>query len=248
MKRLCIIGNSHIASLQDGWQAVRVAFSGVEPIFFGAPTRYMHALRRRDTALVPRSKQLAERYAMTSGGQTQIAGTYDAYVIYGLALSPLALAELTGRYRAMGYAADRRVLLSRRCHREAVRTVLEATWAGTVLRMLEQATRAPVLLLAAPMRSEEDPLHIAPLIECGDDRPLNESFLAGCRDVALRHRAQFLAQPAGTLGASPLTTRHVHSLAAAPSGKKRENDYIHMNGEYGALLLRHALPDLLSAC
>jgi hypothetical protein len=245
MMRLCVIGNSHLAALQEGWSAVRDDFPDIKPTFFGAPVRYMHALARRGTKLVARHPKLGERYAMTSGGLTEIAGDYDAYMVYGLTLAPLTLKDLCLRHRTLDYAADARPLLSRRCHHEAVCAVLEESWSCKVLSMLVQITRAPILLLAAPMRSDEDPLHLMPLIESGDDRALNDSFLAGCRDVAIRRRARFLEQPADTLGKSPLTTQHHYSLAAAPGGAKRENDYIHMNGDYGTRLLRHVLPEVV---
>jgi hypothetical protein len=247
MTRLCVIGNSHIVSLRDGWESVSGEFPGVEATFFGAPVWLMRRLQRSGSELVAGTPELAERFASSSGGHSSIAGSYDAYIVYGLALSPAALSGLWEAYRSLDYAADGRALLSRRCHHQAVLALLTATPAGRTLTMLSRATRAPILLLAAPMRSDEDPAYLEAPIGNGDDRALNDSFLAGCRDLAHKNGARFAQQPQATLGACPLTTLRRFALGAGLTGPKTEGDLIHMTGEYGALLLRQVFADFLKA-
>ena len=239
--RVCVIGNSHIVSLQSGWKKLGREFAGIEPIFFAAPVRLMEYLGLRDGKLVADNEMLADRFTASSGGRTGIDGSYDAYILYGLALSTGMLLDFCDAYRSVDFRADGRRLLSRRCHLEGVCALLQATLAGRVLGKLRKVTRAPVFLLAAPMRSEAEPKHFAPLIENGDDGPLNDCFLAGCRELAGRDGARFVSQPPSTLGASPLTTQHRFSLSAG-TGSTLEGDYMHMDGKYGALLLRHLLP------
>jgi hypothetical protein len=247
--RLCIIGNSHIASLQSGWRSIASEFGGVQPVFFGAPMRMMVDMKlKRGRLAAPRGTDLARQLGVTSGGLREIDGSYDVYVLYGAALSTKPLEAFCEGYRSIDYAVDGRRLLSRQCHREAVCALLDKGFLESLLHMLAGVTRAPVVLVASPMRSERDTSVFADVIANGDDHALAASFAAGGYEVARRHGAHFVPQPSETLGRSPLTSARRFSIGSEKlRGPTREDDYIHMNGEYGALLLRAVLSCLIKA-
>ncbi len=79
MKRVCIIGDSHIGALQSGWRALGDEFPDIEVTSFGAPRPLFDELQVSGRRLVPASERLREYFVRTSGGEAEISGTYDRY-------------------------------------------------------------------------------------------------------------------------------------------------------------------------
>ncbi len=87
MTRICIIGNSHVASLKTGWDEIKDRHGDCELTFFASPKRNMNNLEIKDDVLRPTTVVLRKNMKYTSGGLGQIApNDYDAIVIYGLGL------------------------------------------------------------------------------------------------------------------------------------------------------------------
>lgn len=85
--RLCVLGNSHVASLKSGWDAISGDYPDVSITFFAARQRALDGLHLQEGKLVPQTDILAKNIAFTSGGLTQVdLQSYDAFLCYALGL------------------------------------------------------------------------------------------------------------------------------------------------------------------
>jgi len=79
--KICVISNSHAASLKDGWMTIRNDFPQLEVTFFAAPNRAMSELKADISArtLYAENTQLKHTLKFTSGGLDTIEiDKYDA--------------------------------------------------------------------------------------------------------------------------------------------------------------------------
>ena len=84
--KLCVLGNSHVASLKSAWDEIssQAEFSDVSVTYFANTRQSMKALRVQDGKLVPRTERLKEGIRYTSNGLTEIVPEdYDVFLVYG---------------------------------------------------------------------------------------------------------------------------------------------------------------------
>lgn len=94
MIKLCVLGNSHTASLKLGWDMITHQYPNVEITFFANRQRKMEAFRVEKNSLVPDNEELKNAIAYTSGGLTSInMQYYDVCLLYGLDLDSYQLPE-----------------------------------------------------------------------------------------------------------------------------------------------------------
>lgn len=96
--KICVIGNSHLASLKKGWEELASDHPSVTLTFWGAPGHELKTLARSGTSLVSASGQVRRMLAFTSGvGEAIEIPAYDVVLLYGLDLRvpflPLDLSE-----------------------------------------------------------------------------------------------------------------------------------------------------------
>jgi hypothetical protein len=228
--RLCVLGNSHAASLKRGWSTLQAALPGVELTFFAARATAMSDLVAGEGALVPATAALRKAIAFTSGGSESVqVARFDAFLTYGLWL-PMPLLDTR---------------LSEAVRRQACHDVLLDSLNHSICLELRKLTRAPILVGHDPqfVRSSEPGL---PASFLGYD----EVF--GMVQGNLRlEGARLLRQPAVTLE-DGWHTRPEHAVGATrldlgdigPDAPQPQGDRIHMNGEFGALYLRHVIQQL----
>lgn len=90
--RICILGNSHAASLKTAWDDLAPSHPDKELVFFAARSRGLGDLSLQGQTLRPTNESLAQAIAYTSGGRSAIdLQAYDVLVTYGLALEMPAL-------------------------------------------------------------------------------------------------------------------------------------------------------------
>src|ERR1700744_322124 len=84
MRRVCFIGDSHLAAIKQGWPSAE--FPDVTPVFFAAGGTGLSELSVTGNSLVPTGERLA-RVLEHRAGRSEIDGSsYEFYVIYGLDL------------------------------------------------------------------------------------------------------------------------------------------------------------------
>lgn len=243
---VCIIGNSHLAAIKLGHAAVAADFPEIQLDFYGGVAQRLWALEQEGTTLVPRHKRLAENFAETSGGRRRIeTADYDAFVLVGLFFGLVTIGPLFAVGRP--YSGEAGVdLVSRPFLRAGALDLLgrslAAVTADKVLRA--RAAACPILLIPTPFPSEavrgtQDSFWasddaVARLRECYD-----EAVSTLSRQAAF----EVLAQPAQTI-APPACTRAAYSMDSVAFGSDAahpEDDHVHMNADYGAVVLAAAL-------
>jgi len=88
--RVCVISNSHAASVKDGWDLLSSSMPNVDLTFFAAPNRGMASLKADYEAkkLYADKPGIPEFLSLTSNGLDVIdIEKYDAFFVYGLFLS-----------------------------------------------------------------------------------------------------------------------------------------------------------------
>ncbi len=87
MRRLCFLGNSHLAAVKLGLELARAegALADVAADTFGSHRATLASCRIEDGALVPTEPGVARNFAWTSGGMEKVVlGAYDAlYIVAG---------------------------------------------------------------------------------------------------------------------------------------------------------------------
>jgi len=86
---ICVISNSHAASLKNGWETIGERFPNIDITFFAAPNRGMSGVKFdvESRAYKTRNHSVRKVLAMTSGGYGRIdIDSYNAFLVYGLFL------------------------------------------------------------------------------------------------------------------------------------------------------------------
>lgn len=246
MTGICVIGDSQIAMLRLGWDALRSEFDGVEVTFFGARYEIMEGLAFLDRSLIATTELLRRRFERSSGGKSEIEGNYDGYIVCGLGLNADCVRRLYKSCRAESHKRDGRQPISDECFNLALYGRLRRTRAVAVVQLLQKITSAPIGLVPAPMISRSCPdADIIEIIERkGDDAAVADAFSSAATLLSRDLKIRLFPQPASTLSA-PLRTGAIYSRSASfPPGKETGfSDYTHMNAAYGTLVLRRILSE-----
>ena len=240
MKRICIIGDSHVAALKNGWTTLAIEYPGVELTFFAAGSQHMEALAVGGNAVVATTPQLRKRLKITSSGQTEINGSYDAYAICGLGMNCTVAAQIHKILLAVQRGAE---LSQANRNDTLVKTIAESlqlTMSIRVLDMVRQITNAAAVLVPQPLRAEDDTP--TPDDPSKSMRWIQAPFQMVCERLAKERKASFLPQPVETISDTLLATKAKYAIAPSRlSANESKEDRSHMNGEYGAIVLRKAL-------
>jgi len=222
--RICVLGNSHIATLKQAWD--NTPHKAHSLTFFGAVRDMLLGLRVRKGLLIPDNDALADSLAFTSGGLRRVdPAQYDAFLVFGLC---------------------------RKVHRQVENfapglssAVLEQTlgdyWqARNLWRMaarLSRVTGQTIHLGHSPLETRETDMAIA--------QGHYPAFIAASnRLVFAPINAELLPQPPETvLGGLATPARFgIGSTRLAdgrprPNAQHAEGERCHMNADFGALWL-----------
>jgi hypothetical protein len=245
MTTICLIGDSHLASLKLGWDAMQHNYQNIELTFFGAPHRIIDGLAVSGHALVATTDLLRRKFNDTSGGKSEIAGDYDCYIVNGLGIAAHRVLKLYGQCRAESYAQDERQPISDECFHWAFYGCLRESRAVRIIGYLREITTAPIGLVPMPMRSTSSPNADVEIIEQnGDEASVATAFAATATRLSEDLNFSLLLQPEDTL-AAPLRTNAIFSRASLLSAadEVESRDYTHMNANYGKLVLRKIFSD-----
>jgi hypothetical protein len=240
MTTICLIGDSHLASLKLGWDTMQHDCQNMELTFFGTRNQLMDGLAVSGHALVATTDLLRRKFDSTSGGKSEIAGDYDCYIVNGLGFAAYRVLKLYEQCRAESYAQDERQPISDECFHSAFYGCLRESRAVRIITCLREITTAPIGLVPMPMRSTSCPYADVEIIEQnGDEASVATAFAAIATRLSEDLNVSLFLQPENTL-AAPLRTNAIFSRASLRSAADEvvRNDYTHMNGDYGRLVLR----------
>jgi hypothetical protein len=247
MKRVCIIGDSHIGALQSGWRALGDEFPDIEVTSFGAPRPLFDELQVSGRRLVPASERLREYFVRTSGGEAEISGAYDRYLVCGLSWAMRLLLPSIGKFRSEDLVVDGRVPLSNDCYDRVMKGLLRDSLTMRTLKNLRTITDRPIAVIPAPMPSDMIPAPVyRRFCDSGDAQPIAACFLSAAAAVAKDVDVELIRQPPETLS-NPIQTLQIYKRGSVRTFQGNldiehgEDDHQHMNAAYGALVLRAAL-------
>lgn len=249
--RVCILGSSHIAAWKLGWERIRNHHAGLSLTFFGSRGLTLQELKVAGDRLSSDSAMVTRFMAMTSGGKTEIVGAeYDAFVVIALGFRSREALRIYRECRAESHkgVAGRLALVSDACFDAALLGLMRKTVAFNVVSKVREITDRPILLAPQPAMSDEILsgqsrwIALQEAIEVGDDRLLAESFGRISRAVE-NPQLKVLDQPAETMS-SPMLTAAKFQVGAPHMDEiqeAREDDLMHMNGEYGVIAVQHMM-------
>jgi hypothetical protein len=245
VKKICVLGNSHIAAIALGWKDIAAPkHPGVEMTFLGTPRDLVLGLQVSDGMLKPDSDQLAARLKKVSGGPSIVdPSQYDTFVVCGLRFGMNQALTLARTHWAESHKPDAdRTPISDSCFMDAVEGSLRDTPAFEMIRRLKQITDKPVAVFPTPLPSEgalksTSPKHAGYIgaTRRGDDTVIAAQYKAvaeAMEDDALR----IVLQPKNTLY-SPLLTKDEMSRGGIGLSRESNDDLGHMNAAYGAAMI-----------
>lgn len=237
--RICVLSNSHAASLQGAVEAVQKDTGDVFTIF-AAPNRGMKQVKldADKKRLVPSKDGIEDFFRLTSEGLQHIEiADYDAFLLHGLFIQPPRF--------------DKRH--SQALRAEVAKEILGTSEATSLAQKVREATSVPILVSPEPLPAdfEEDD---ETTVRIDANAPQNPSDLAEVWQVLSDNfplsDVNWLWQDPSTIGTRMNTKRSYStgSQRVQVTAKEDHNlrDVRHMNAKYGDVVLRMASARLKS--
>lgn len=255
--RLCVLGNSHIAALRDGWVDHPGRWPGIAADFVGAHQGLLLQTEIRDGHLVPATDAARDAFRRLARIESVDLAAYDGFVIAGCLIGLHSAAVLYREMRwtrlpSVALADDLATMAQRLVSYPAVRATLEARLAdrlGTQFaRKLRTGTDRPIWITSQPRVSaaiksvpRAATRSHAEALRNGDAAGLSALFEDGATRVARAAGAEFVPQPTETISDHILTAlpymTGAKRLAARPGLPQPPDDIMHANAAFGALML-----------
>lgn len=256
-KRICVLGNSHVAALKDGW-------SGAAPVqadFFGCLKEGMASFGELDGKLGPLDPEAAAFFKnIATTGDFVDPGAYDAFVLTGMKFFPNSLFR---NYADFATPSTHNHVVARNFVSDA--TLVDAVWGelngGMMLhaaRVLRAKTDAPIFIVWQSFLSEvlmeiEWRAELYAPIVANKDGPFVQAIMAAVDARLQAEGFEVLNQPHETIEAGVMTKREYSEgskqFREGGGQEHRALDVFHMNEAFGALcwqtwLAEGALADL----
>lgn len=254
--RLCIIGNSHVAAFASAWKTLRERRPDLAITFFAARGALLAELVVRGGALEAKDPVLRKTLRWVSDGRSSIvAADYDEFWLVGLRFGVETIMPVYAGFRADSHAADpSRSPVSDPAFAAAAAGLLRGSPAVDVYRKLRTITQSPVRLFPQPNPSiaaldardaRTAPFRLA--ARAGDATQLWRQYRDAREEIAVETGLTYRDQPDDTREGGIFTrAEHARGSVRLTPGLEREHqdrDTIHMNADFGALMLERYLPD-----
>lgn len=259
MKRVLMIGSSHLGAVKLGWEKVSGAYSGFEVTFFGAAAKVFGRMRLSEDlefGLTPESVVTAAergRVEANFGRQTVRLSDFDAIFVIGWRLDEIVNADLLNAFSVPGLseAADRppmtRATYLALMDAHLRQLLPEAAWHGV--------TKPPVWFVAKPRMAESALKGASRRTQIWADLVRRGHVGAAALQVYLDRACaifaeaglQLIVPPSRLLGPTGLTRLEFSRAAATDEGTRQSSDdfdHSHMNADYGVEMLRTMLERL----
>ncbi|GGH59957.1 hypothetical protein GVY41_15865 [Frigidibacter albus] len=251
--RVLVLGNSHIAAVKAAHEAAPGCWSALD--FLGGQGEALASVTAEAGVLAPQDEAARQNILHLNGRDAFALADYDAFVVVGCklgiyrALAPYRRARFLGlpsvaRGKVGGYAAP----VSRAMFGMAVQEGVAACLGGALALRIRASVQSgvPVLIAEQPRPSfdcRRAPDRFGEVLRAErlrDGPPLTEMFEAGVR--AALPGITLLPQPSKTRAGALFTRpRYGNGSVRLTAGDRQylhpEDDFIHANAEYGALVL-----------
>lgn len=254
---LCIIGNSHTAAYAGAWKkkGVEQKTPNLAPTFFASNSSELENLTFADGVFSTTDAKLAAQLELTSGGKQRIVvDDYDAFLLIGLGvrITVRTLMEGFGTVEQRGWAKSD-TLISRCCFEAMVAATLRETPALRFLEQIRSCSGKPVLICPTPYRSdvEAEWSFLRKSHRRFADAEYRRKLLAQVTEIGsafVRARgAEILWQDESTID-NPGFTKAEFARGAVRLAEGQSDDGMHMNEDYGRIMLERAIARLDEMC
>jgi hypothetical protein len=230
MTRVCIISDSHVQAMQEGWSLVQNGRPDCEVTFFAAAQENMKTLEVSAGRLISNDARCAHRMRRSSNGLEGIDGDYDQYLLAGLEFGFHPAIRLWRTFRIECESTDERTPVSDACFGCAIEDNLRETILVVTVEKLREITDRPITVLPYPMRCRPETPKIRGNREPGADRKVKELAENAARRLSQEYHFKLFLQPEHTFS-DPLVTSTIYRQ------ERRGNDWAHMNAAYGKEVL-----------
>jgi hypothetical protein len=234
MIRICVLGNSHAATLKHGWVTISPNYPEFQIIFFAGGGTSMSNLVLEGNRLVPKSTELEKAIARSSNGRKTVEiDDFDAFILYGLRFHPFI--PIHERYSAG-------------CLNRAMAGTLEQSILWGLARMIRSVSDKAILVGHRP------------LIAGGtvQSRGYEDLYLRGQKQLSeiffYPSRLSLVLQPSDTIVNGKNTdpvflegAKRFHPGKRNDRTRMPEGDRLHMNEKFGKKMLSSFLAEILSA-
>lgn len=248
MKRLCFLGNSHVAAVRAALNDMRAegGLEDVEVDVFGSQRNSLRTATVRNGVVGSSSAFVQKNFRWTSGGMSEVEiARYDEIII---------LAGISVFSSAHYQAGPDLPTISSEMADAIITHHMEQDWAIGLARLIAEASGSvQVSFVGSPLISVDSPRAQKFLAQYHDRdtgvgvRARNLRTMID-RSVVARSAGNFRmkAPPAAALEDSGFFTRSAYckgSMLFKPEVDAQHpgNDFVHMNAQYGRLLLQDAL-------
>ncbi|MDP3339409.1 hypothetical protein [Frigidibacter sp.] len=252
-RRVLILGNSHIAAVKAAYGSAPDRWPGLAVQFAGGHGDALAALQVQGGRLVPQTEAARDNLQLLNRREAWSLADYDAFVVVGceVGIYRALVPYRSARFLGLSPGAAAAVPVSRAMFDLAVRDQVTQSLGGALaLRILAGVQvggqMAQVMLAEQPRPSfdcRRNRRRFTGLLRAhrlGDGAVLAEVFEAAAR--AALPGITWLAQPEDTRHGGVFTQPRysVGSVRLMPGNRRvahSEDDFIHANAEYGALVL-----------
>jgi hypothetical protein len=234
MHKICILGNSHVASLKQGWKNTMGDWPGIEVSFFAqAGNEGLKSVFADGQHLTSNNSKARDSFVLTHGEGHMDIDKYDSFLIYGAG--------------SVNYWPGN-IFYSTNCVKSVVDDLTCNTPAQHVLSCLRKVSKAPIFI-------GHTPLHAAKKIR---DRNVSDEYLDGIETLNRLHYGQYnaemVSQPLKTIvnsrNTAPEYSWGVQTLASVIGGRDEKSgstDNTHMDGTFGEIWLNEFFSKRLSS-
>jgi len=263
MKRICLIGTSHLACWKEAWDELDASYSDQTSLtFFGANGARMfsrNAWGISERALVPRNDKVALSIGRTSKGLDRIeVEHYTHFVLVGFNFGFRNVLPIFLNYGLVRHAIARPNinLISSACLREAADSALLETPAMSMRKLLFNLTDKPIYIATHPcfdervLRSQTLKSGIyysalASALETDYLKDIYSYFEERARKVAADNRACLLMQNPSTMAYAGFTKSEFGQNGVSFNDYvHRDDDVSHKNKTYGEICLKQLFNSL----
>ena len=240
--RICITGRSHIAALKKALDDGKRAFQEHEIVFLGAPHNLYYEEVTIEGGTLRAFGKAAESFLMTSEGKYSRLDPdeFDAIVFYGCYRKPLAV------FRSIiSLGRENSDYMSAEFLRACAKSWLYEQATLDRIKAITERSKVQVYLMFEPFDSEQAKVRQHP--EALVSQELRQIIYDGLAEATADVGATAIFQPDETI-VDQVFTLHKFSVGSTRLSSKEEKhgneDFSHMNDEYGAIALDHLMHNL----
>jgi len=245
---LCLIGNSHLVAIRNGWRDGDPFTAPFKSTFFPAEDTAFSDLVVDGDRLVAGSEGLADQMRKLCGATEIRVRDYSAFVVVALSVQIGHLHNLYSRHRLVEHATPDTHIISRPALRAAIRDQFRKSAAARTVQKIRQiAPSAPIAFIPEPLLSQNVTEHkvLGPFWRGQHVETLANVYKEAVSQMADELDVIGVYQPDETIMAPGFTDKkYSEGVTLWKRNRVRDYDHRHMNAAFGRLMLECALPRL----